>query len=133
VSDTRGRYLEVNGAACALTGYGRDELVGMSIADILAGEGAAETADRLVGLLALGPGGNEIRIRRKDGSTRHCLVHASTIDSDRLLGQILDITDRKEAESSGTARITRGLSGGFEPFSCTTAGKASTSTRRCAG
>jgi PAS domain S-box-containing protein len=98
VSDTRGRYLEVNGAACALTGYGRDELVGMSIADILAGEGAAETAERLVGLLALGPGGNEVRIRRKDGSTRHCLVHASTIDSDRLLGLLLDITDRKEAE-----------------------------------
>jgi PAS domain S-box-containing protein len=98
VSDTRGRYLEVNGAACALTGYGRDELLAMSIADILAGEGAAETAERLVGLLALGPGGNEIRIRRKDGSTRHCLVHASTIDSNRLLGLLLDITDRKEAE-----------------------------------
>lgn len=112
VSDTRGRYLEVNGAACALTGYGRGELVGMSIADILAGEGAAETADRLVGLLALGPGGQEIRIRRKDGSTRHCLVHASTIDSDRLLGLLLDITDRKEAEEKlrdGEDRF-RGLS-----------------------
>jgi PAS domain S-box-containing protein len=98
VSDTRGQYLEVNGAACALTGYGRDELVGMSIRDILAGEGAGELADRLVGLLALGSGGSEIRIRRKDGSTRHCLVHASTIDSDRLLGLLLDITARKEAE-----------------------------------
>jgi len=98
VSDDRGQYLEVNGAACALTGYGRDELVGMSIADLLAGEGDRELAERLVGMLALGSGRNEIRIRRKDGSLRHCLVHASTVGADRLLGLLLDITDRKEAE-----------------------------------
>jgi len=100
VSDTRGQYLEVNGAACALTGYGHEELVGRSIADVLAGEGAAagEVGDRLMGQLALGSGRHEIRIRRKDGSTRHCLVHASTVGADRLLGLLLDITDRKEAE-----------------------------------
>ena len=98
VSDTHGRYLEVNGAACALTGYGRDELVGMSIADVLAGEDAHRLGERLVGLLALGSGRNEIRVRRKDGSVRHCLVHASPIGADRLLGLLLDITDRREAE-----------------------------------
>ena len=98
VSDTRGKYLEVNGAACALTGYGREELVGMSVSDVLAGEDAPDLAERLVGLLVLGSGRGEIRIRRKDGSVRHCLVHASTIGTDRLLGLLLDITDRKEAE-----------------------------------
>jgi len=98
VSDTRGQYLEVNGAACALTGYGREELVGMSIADVLAGEDDPGLGERLVGLLMLGSGRGEIRIRRKDGSVRHCLVHASTIGADRLLGLLLDITDRKEAE-----------------------------------
>ena len=98
VSDTRGRYLEVNGAACALTGFAREELVALSIADLLAGDDAADLAERLVGLLALGGGRNEIRIRRKDGSVRNCLVHASTIGADRLLGLLLDITDRKEAE-----------------------------------
>jgi len=98
VSDTRGQYLEVNGAACALTGFGHDELVGMTIADILAAEATGEMAERLVGLLALGSGRNEIRSRRKDGSIRHCLVHASAVGADRLLGLLLDITDRKEAE-----------------------------------
>jgi PAS domain S-box-containing protein len=97
VSDTRGQYLEANGAACALTGYARGELVGMSIADILAGDDRA-LAERLVGLLALGAGRSEIRIRRKDGSVRHCLVHASPIGADRLLGLLLDITDRREVE-----------------------------------
>jgi PAS domain S-box-containing protein len=99
VSDTRGQYLEVNGAACALTGYARGELVGLSIADLLAGDDSRQLAERLLGLLALGGGGrSEVRIRRKDGSTRHCLVHASPIGADRLLGLLLDITDRREAE-----------------------------------
>jgi PAS domain S-box-containing protein len=97
VSDTRGRYLEVNGAACAMTGYTREELLGMSVPDLLVADEAEERA-RLSGILALGTGRHEIRIRRKDASNRHCLVHASTVGSDRLLGFLLDITDRKEAE-----------------------------------
>jgi len=97
VSDTRGRYLEVNGAACALTGYTREELLGMSIPDLLLPD-EAEQRERLTGILALGSGRHEIRVRRQDGAVRHCLVHASAIGSDRLLGLLLDITDRKEAE-----------------------------------
>jgi PAS domain S-box-containing protein len=98
VADTRGRYLEVNGAACALTGYGRDELLGMSLSDLLAADDAAGLGDRLTGLLALGGARNEIGIRRKDGEARHCLVHATAIGEDRLLGFLLDITDRRQAE-----------------------------------
>lgn len=98
VSDTRGRYLEVNGAACSLTGRSREELVGRSIADVLDPREGAPLGERLVGMLAFGSGGSEIRVRRKDGSLRHCLVHASSIGADRLLGMLLDITDRREAE-----------------------------------
>ncbi len=98
VSDMRGRYREVNGAACALTGYAREELVRMSIADLLCGDDAGAVAERLVGLLALGAGRSEIRIRRRDGSTRHCLVHATPIGPDRLLGLLLDVTEGREAE-----------------------------------
>ena len=98
VSDARGRYLEVNGAACALTGYSREQLVTMALADVLAGGDAPQLAERLLGLIALGAGSNEIQIRRRDGSVRSCLVHASTVGADRVLGLLLDITDRKEAE-----------------------------------
>jgi PAS domain S-box-containing protein len=98
VSDDRGRYLEVNGAATALTGYGADELLHMSISDLLVTEGSPELRDRFTGLLALGGGRHEIRIRRKDAQVRHCLVHAAPFGADRLLGFLLDITDRREAE-----------------------------------
>jgi PAS domain S-box-containing protein len=98
VSDLEGRYLEVNGAATAMTGYSRDELLQMSIPDLLVTEGAAELRDRLAGFLALGAGRHEIKIRRKDRSVRHCLVHATAMGEDRLLGFLLDVTDRWEAE-----------------------------------
>jgi PAS domain S-box-containing protein len=98
VANAAGRYLEVNGAACALTGYTRDQLCALSLADLIAGGEAPELAARLLGLIALGSGGNEIRIRRRDGSLRSCLMHATTVGPDRVLGLLLDITDRKEAE-----------------------------------
>ena len=98
VSDARGRYLEVNGAACALTGYAREQLVGQEIADLLAGGDPRQLAERLLGLIALGSGSNEIQVKRRDGRLRNCLVHASTVGTDRVLWLVLDITDRKEAE-----------------------------------
>ena len=98
VADARGRYLEVNGAACALTGYSREQLTGMSLAQLLAGGDAPQLAERLLGLIALGAGSNEVQIRRRDGSLRSCLVHATTVGVDRVLGLLLDITDRKQAE-----------------------------------
>jgi PAS domain S-box-containing protein len=97
VADTSGRYLEVNGAATALTGYSQSELKGMSIADLLA-EDAGGLNERLVSLLALGTGRHEVRIRRKDGQLRHCIVHTAGIGPSQLLGFLLDITDRREAE-----------------------------------
>jgi len=88
----------VNGAACALTGHSREQLTRLSIADLLAGGDAPQLAERLLGLIALGAGSNEVQIRRRDGSVRNCLVHASTVGVDRVLGLLLDITDRKDAE-----------------------------------
>jgi PAS domain S-box-containing protein len=88
----------VNGAACALTGHSREQLTQLSIADLLAGGDAPQLAERLLGLIALGAGSNEVQIRRRDGSLRSCLVHASTVGVDRVLGLLLDITDRKDAE-----------------------------------
>ena len=99
VADTHGRYLEVNGAACALTGYAREELLRMAIPDLMGSDQeSADLGNRLTRLLALGAGRNEIRIRRKDGQVLHCLVHAATIGEDRLLGFLLDISDRRDAE-----------------------------------
>jgi PAS domain S-box-containing protein len=98
VSGSDGRCLEVNGAACALTGFSEAELLRLSIPDLLDGDGDELRAERLLGQLSLGGGQSEIRLRRKDGGVRHCLVHASALGPDRALGLLLDISDRREAE-----------------------------------
>jgi PAS domain S-box-containing protein len=98
VSDARGRYLEANGAACALTGYPHDQLVSLSLGELLAGDEALQLAERLLDLIAVGSGSNEIQILRRDGKLRSCLAHGSLVGEDRLLWLMLDITDRKEAE-----------------------------------
>ena len=67
VSGSDGRYLEVNGAACALTGFSEAELLRLSIPDLLDGGADDPHAERLLGLLSLGGGQSEIRLRRKDG------------------------------------------------------------------
>jgi PAS domain S-box-containing protein len=98
VSDPRGRHLEVNAAACELTGRSRAELVALSVADLVVTDDPGGRRDALpFNVLSLG-GGGEVRIRRKDGSERHCIVHVTAIDADRLLGILLDITERREAE-----------------------------------
>jgi PAS domain S-box-containing protein len=89
----------------------------MSIADLLGGDEDRAVAERLVGLLALGAGRSEVRIRRRDGSVRHCLVHATPIGADRLLGLLLDVTEGREAEERlrESEERFRGLSeAGFE-------------------
>ena len=97
VSDARGRNLEVNAAACELTGLSREELAVLAFTDLVVADDAGRRPARPVSLTALG-GGGEARIRRKDGSVRHCLVHATAIGPDRLLGTLLDITERRDAE-----------------------------------
>jgi two-component system, LuxR family, sensor kinase FixL len=98
VSDARGRYLEANGAACALTGYPHDQLVTLSLGELLAGDDALQLAERLLDLITVGSGSNEIRIQRRDGKLRSCLAHGSLVSEERVLWLLLDITDRKEAE-----------------------------------
>jgi PAS domain S-box-containing protein len=98
VSDARGRYLEANGAACALTGYPHDQLVTLSLGELLAGDDALQLAERLLDLITVGSGSNEIRIQRREGKLRSCLAHGSLVGEDRVLWLLLDITDRKDAE-----------------------------------
>jgi PAS domain S-box-containing protein len=98
VCGSDGRFQEANGALCALTGRSPEELLGFSIADLLETTDAALVAERLLGLLSLGGGPSEVRVRGRDGGARHCIVYASPFGRERLLGLLLDITDRREAE-----------------------------------
>jgi PAS domain S-box-containing protein len=66
VADEHGRYVAVNQAACKLVGYDREELLKLTVTDIVPAEEAAEPWAQMV---ALGTRRGTATLRRRDGST----------------------------------------------------------------
>jgi len=93
-------FLDVNPAYCKMSGYTREELLGMRIMDVEADEGPDKTQTRLNRLFESGYDQFESRHRRKDGTTWH--VEVSTTYSKDAGGQIFafirDVTERKSHE-----------------------------------
>ncbi|ADL12775.1 sensor histidine kinase [Acetohalobium arabaticum] len=96
VINSRGEYIEVNEAACELSGYSKEELLNMSIEDVTVDRQKAKR--HLVQLLEVGELSLEIMLLKKDGSKFHANINAVKASENRLLGFVEDITARKEAE-----------------------------------
>src|SRR5262245_25129198 len=65
VARADGRFLDVNGAACDLLGYRRDELLLLGLLDVAADPEAVEEERRRA--IAEGSWQGELELRRKDG------------------------------------------------------------------
>jgi PAS domain S-box-containing protein len=96
--DENGNYLEVNKAACELTGYTEEELLGMRIMDILPPKAMDSAMEAFEELLRQGEMKVETPYLKKDGTKRQMVINAVSLSEDRYLGFTLDITERKEAE-----------------------------------
>jgi len=98
--DGSGRILEVNDAYCRLSGYGEDELLRLTVADLEAMENAVEIAEHSRKIMAQGEDRFESRHRRKDGSLFDVEVSAQFRPGRK--GQVFcfirDITERKLGE-----------------------------------
>ncbi|MBC8871024.1 MAG: PAS domain S-box protein [Planctomycetes bacterium] len=98
--DTQGRLLDVNDAYCRMSGYNREELLGMSIPDLEAQETPADTEARLRQIVAEGEARFESKHRRKDGNTFDVEVGVQyKADSGgQMVAFFRDITGRKLLE-----------------------------------
>ncbi|MEI7895781.1 MAG: PAS domain S-box protein [bacterium] len=97
VADPSGRYIEVNEAACRITGYSRSELAGMSILNMIT-EGSLQFArEEFRKLLESGTMNCDFEVYHKDGSKRWFAVNAVQLSESRFIGFTKDITDRKNA------------------------------------
>ncbi len=105
VTDQTGRYLEVNRAACDITGYSKNELLQMTLSDILASESVEEGLRQFYKLMETGSSRGLTQYRRKDGSKRWWTVDAVKLSDNRLLGFAKDITDRKKAQDDLKEKI----------------------------
>jgi diguanylate cyclase (GGDEF)-like protein/PAS domain S-box-containing protein len=99
--DAQGGYLlEVNDAACELSGYHREELLTMHISDLEASETPEETARHIEKVMACGSDRFETRHRCKDGHIVDVEVSTNFVAADggRFFSFMRDISARKRAE-----------------------------------
>jgi two-component system, NarL family, sensor histidine kinase UhpB len=97
VADRKGRFIEVNEAGSRITGYSRNELLKMSILDMITEESLALAQEKLCRLLETGSLNADFEVLHKDGSKRWFAVEAIQLSESRFLGFTQDITDRKMA------------------------------------
>jgi len=98
VTDGQGRYLDVNTAGAQMLGYSREEILRLSIGDVV----AKDEIDRISPEIMRFAAGSVIRsewiMRRKDGSFFPAELCGKQLPDGRLQGILRDITERKQAE-----------------------------------
>ena len=100
IHDMEGQFLDFNDAYCRMTGYSRDELLGMRISEVEALENPEEAASRLRKVLEQGYDRFATQHRRKDGAIIDIEASATYLDvgGGQFLVFLRDITERKRAE-----------------------------------
>ncbi|MGA3088838.1 MAG: PAS domain S-box protein [Terriglobales bacterium] len=98
--DTRGRLVEVNDAYCLMSGYAREELLTMRIADLEIAENEQDVAAHMQRIMRQGMDRFESCHRRKDGQIINIetSVKFHDFDGGRFFCFLRDITERKRAE-----------------------------------
>ena len=98
VANPQGQYLYVNSTASRLLGFSREELLGMTIPQILSKENFEVGLEQFNLLIKTGSSHKEIRLKRKDGSEVYVILTGAKLPDGNLIANCEDITDRKNLE-----------------------------------
>ena len=99
--DSSGKILKVNGSACAMLGYSREEMLDLSVSDIEALDTPDDIAARTDRILKTGGERFVSRHRRKDGTEIDLEVSISLLQSEGVFSVFVrDITERKQVEQA---------------------------------
>jgi diguanylate cyclase (GGDEF)-like protein/PAS domain S-box-containing protein len=99
LADSQGRYIDVNREGCNMLGYSREEVLNLTLADVL---DPAEIPRLGAAVLSLADGElvvSEWQFLRKNGSTFLGEVRGRQLANGNLQGILIDITARKQAEN----------------------------------
>ena len=102
VVDTAGHIVEVNEAYCRMSGYARNEILGLRIGDLEADETPEDTANRIQRIVSNGFELFRTRHRRKDGRLFPIEMSVTWVDFNggRFVCFGRDLTERKKAEAA---------------------------------
>ncbi len=98
IADRSQRYVQVNRAACEMLGYTEDELLAMSMSDLVTEDDLRRQPFRMEELRAGKAMLVERRLRRKDGSLIPVEISARMLANGLSQAIVRDITDRKHVE-----------------------------------
>ncbi|MFZ5651358.1 MAG: PAS domain S-box protein [Bacillota bacterium] len=98
------RYIKVNPAACRMLGYKQDELMKMTIFDLMSSD--SDKNPFFDSLLRQGHVFGEISLKNKDGSSILAEINATELPDGNFIGTVRDITERKVMEQE-MARLER--------------------------
>ncbi|MEO6405644.1 MAG: PAS domain S-box protein [Ferruginibacter sp.] len=100
ISSQAGNYEEVNRNATELTGYTREELLNMTMTDLVLKEDYESNPFMLAELMRGESVINERTFLRKDGSLLDVEISAKQLPDGRFQGIVRDITERKKTEEA---------------------------------
>lgn len=100
VADLESRILEVNDAACAMTGFTREELLRFTLRDLLAPESAGQAMDGFRTAAAMGSVSHEVQILTRDLMKRYWWVEGVAVGEAQTIAFCMDITEQKWAEEA---------------------------------
>ena len=98
VTDDKGNFIDVNNAACKITGYSREELLCKNIVDLYSEDSIEAAKKHFQKVLTSGRTSGELSFIKKDGIRRYWAIDAVKLSETRFLGFARDITEKKLAE-----------------------------------
>ncbi len=100
VLDEHGKYIDINRAACNITGYTKEELLLMNIAEVIYPEDHDAMTTYFGNIFQDGYDRISLRFKKKDGSQGIWSVDATKLPDDHILGFFKEITKEKESEEA---------------------------------
>ncbi|HRQ39094.1 MAG TPA: PAS domain S-box protein [Chloroflexota bacterium] len=98
ITNEKGEYIEVNHRGCEMLGYTREELLCLSMQDLIPPADLAHDPLQLNKLRTGGPRLKERRLRCKNGHLLHVEISGQTLADGTFLAITRDITERKQVE-----------------------------------
>jgi len=100
ILDADGAYVDVNEAYGRMVGFGRDELVTMSIADFEAGADTEQIRAQLQRILSRGQENFETRHRHRNGHWVDLEVRAAGVHGKHIVATVRDVSGRKQSDAT---------------------------------